>query len=114
MKNSQYNEIYISDTDENGTMFTGVKSGKVPIGNDTVSQSINYLFKKIGYQTIKKSGNTVSFQRLVSIRDNSAGIAFSLDGNEPKIEYGTKIEPLSEKDWYYWESDFNSWKKQNQ
>lgn len=41
------------------------------------------------------------------------GVAFSLDGSVPDesaITFLTKIEPLEDEGWYYYESDYNEWK----
>jgi len=101
-----WHTIYVSSDTDVGEPVT--------VTDANVLDTLDYLFKQCHYQNINKSGNTIYLQRWAAIRYKSAGIAYSLNGEEPKIDYATKIEPLSEKDWYYYETDVNAWKAQNQ
>ena len=45
--------------------------------------------------------------------DNGGGIAYSIDNNKQVLQFLIKLEPLSIPQWYYYEEDFNEWKKLN-
>ena len=42
-----------------------------------------------------------------------AGIVYSIDGAEPSMQILTKLEALDKDNWYYYESDFNEWRRLN-
>lgn len=56
---------------------------------------------------------TQSYFRSGQKKDSSRGIAYSIDGKEPKLQFLTKLEALPERNWYYYEEDFDEWKIQN-
>jgi len=81
------------------------------IKDEEVVEAINRLFEKRGYDVISKNGNTIHFLRWTRFRDFGSGIAYSINGiDEPDLQYLTKLEPLSESNWYYYEEDFNEWR----
>ena len=82
------------------------------ITDDSVLAAINELMTERGYSAITKDGQTISFRRW-SIKDSSSGIAYSADGSELQIDFLTRVEPLSEENWYYFESFYNVWKGRN-
>lgn len=108
-ENIYYADIYITNTMDSSEFSVGGKH--IKIDNKTVVESINYL-KKHGYSVITKDNNTICFQRWCNL-DNGRGIAYSINGEEPKLQFLTKLKPFSEKDWYYYEEDFNKWKDEN-
>ena len=57
--------------------------------------------------------NTIYFQRWSNL-DNGRGVAYSIDGSTPTLQFLTKLEPLSESNWYYYEEDYNEWKRRNE
>lgn len=110
--NTQYDNIYISDTMESGMWFAynedkalGSIGGEMAIGNTNIENKINFLFNKCNYQTIEKNTNTIIFQRWSNIGVNSGGLAYVIDGEYPQIQLMSKYEPLEYKDWYYYETD---------
>ena len=105
----EYDEVYIPDTNEKGTMFVGLGNGDINIGDETVVGAISRLWGK-GYSVIEKNNNTISFQRWSNL-DNGIGLAYSITGGEPTLQFLTKLEPLNEPNWYYYEEDFNEWKR---
>lgn len=124
MKNSNYVNIsiesndYISDDGNYGTWYvygdalkeqdTGIKK----IKDKDIVKIIDILFKKRSYQNISKDGNTVSFL-LWSALDRGKGIAYTLDGNAPTLQFLTESERLKKDNWYYYEENFNEWKAKN-
>jgi hypothetical protein len=78
-----------------------------------VVDAIKTLFGK-GYSLIAKNGDTIHFQRSTRLMDFQSGIAYSIDGSEPQLPYLTKLDPLSDPNWYYYEADFNEFKKRDQ
>jgi len=110
LANSGYEKVYIPSTTESGEMSNSGTS--VKIDDVEVVEAINTL-KKRGYSVIGKDSNTIHFQRWSNL-DNGRGIAYSINGNEPTLQFLTKLEPLSEPNWYYYEEDFNEWKMKNE
>ena len=45
--------------------------------------------------------------------DFRSGIAYSINEEEPTIEYLTNLVPLSEAGWYFYEADYNEWRLHN-
>lgn len=107
--NSQYDEVYITNTMDSEKM--SVSGIDIEIENTDIVKAINSL-KNNGYNVIGKDHNTVYFQRWSNL-DNGRGIVYSIDGSEPMLQFLTKLEPLSKLNWYYYEEDFNEWKRRN-
>lgn len=107
--NSKYDDIYISSTMESGEMSNA--GTPVKIDDVEVVTAINTL-KQRGYSVIGKDGNTIYFQRWSNL-DNGRGIAYSINGKEPTLQFLTKSEPLTEPNWYYYEEDYNEWRIRN-
>ena len=75
-----------------------------------VEEAIDRLFKKRGYDLIERRGNTVHFKRWSSWSRGyfGSGMAYSINKqDEPRIEYLTELEPLSEDGWYYYEEEYD-------
>lgn len=107
---SDYEQIYITDSDENGVMFTGLETEYVMIENKEVIKNIEWLFRIEGIDVISKRKNTISFQKWSTL-DMGSGIAYSIDGNKPILEMLTKLE-IIDNNWYYYEEDYNEWRLQ--
>jgi hypothetical protein len=110
--NAKYNDVYIPDIEDSGVVFAS-GYGDISIEDSQVVKAIKILLKRKGYSVISKKGNTIHFQRSTVFRNFGSGIAYSIDGSEPILQYLTKLEPLSEPNWYYYEEDFNEWDRQN-
>lgn len=110
LENSEYSTItiqpsdYISDSSDYGYYYAD--SDEIEIENKELLEAIDYLFKKKRYGTISKSHNYIAFQLYADL-DRSAGVVYSLDGETPNMQLMTCIEMLSEKNWYYYETDIN-------
>lgn len=83
---------------------------KKNIKDKRVLEAITRLFEDRRYSVIGKSGNTVYFQKWERGADLGVGIAYSLDEVEPVLQYLTKLEPLLEENWYFYEEDYNEWR----
>jgi len=106
---SDYAGIYIPDID--GTMSAGLEYGDVAIGDEEVSDTIKFFRQKFSYASvIGKEDNYIYFQIWALLRDKSRGIVYSIDSKEPVLQIMTKIEPLSEENWYYYEQNYDQWK----
>lgn len=110
-----YTEINISSSfDTSNKMYAGLEIGNVEIEDKSATEAIHYLLAKQGYDYIKRNDNTIFFQEWSALRDNSRGIAYSINGEDkPEIQFLTKIEPLDKKGWYYYEVDYNEWRIQH-
>lgn len=86
----------------------------IAITDTDVVSAVKHLEKQ-GFYSFGKQGNTVKFMMWKGfIVDIDCGILYSINGrDEPETEYMTKIEPLSERGWYYYVSDFNQWRIEN-
>ena len=83
------------------------------VKDEEVVSAISVLRSK-GYRHISRIDNTIRVVCKSKFRDFNSGIAYSINGeDEPKLTYLTKIEPLSEDGWYYYESDYNEWRINN-
>ncbi|MFT3950868.1 MAG: hypothetical protein QM689_02735 [Oscillospiraceae bacterium] len=113
MSYSGYLEIYIDKaTIKNDTMFTGVITNDVRIEDSEVVKAIKRLINQRGVNCISKDGNTIYFEKW-RLSDQSRGIAYSINKTDkPELQYLTKLEPLSEDGWYYYETDYNEWRTQ--
>ena len=114
--NSDYAEIFINKAriaQQTGTMFTGIETRDVKIEDEAVVNAIDWLGKR-GYSIMDKTENTIYFQRWTRFKDFGSGIAYSINGkDEPELQFLTKLEPLSEDGWYYYEADYNEWRVRN-
>ncbi|MCL2284976.1 MAG: hypothetical protein FWC32_01265 [Firmicutes bacterium] len=109
---SDYESITICPTREPGTMFVGLEHGHLQISNPEVVEAVASLFNN-GYQVIRKSANAVILQRWSGF-DAGRGVVYSIDGQTPgesALSFLTRIEPLSIEGWYYYEDDFNEWRR---
>ncbi len=109
LTNSGYDTVYIPSTMESGEMSNAGTT--VKIDDIEVATTINTL-KKRGYSVIGRDGNTIHFQRWANL-DNGCGIAYSINGNEPTLQFLTKLEPMTEPNWYYYEENYNEWRTRN-
>jgi len=81
------------------------------INDEKVVKAFTQLFEKRGYSVISKNGNTIYFQKWTRGADLGIGIAYSINGEDkPILDFLTKLEPLSEKNWYFYEADYNEWR----
>ena len=111
---SNYSSISVTASDiDRGIMFTGVASRNVTIEDEEVKNAIKRLLKKQGYRRIGRYGNTIYFQ-VWTMLEQERGITYSIDGeNNPALEFLTEFEPLSVIGWYYYEADYNEWRRRN-
>ena len=85
----------------------------VEVHDSRVADAIDTLFKN-GFSVLAKDGNIIHFQRSTILNDFGSGIAYSIDGhvpNESSLQFLTKLEPITEPNLYYYEEDFNEYKR---
>ena len=91
-KNSDYSSIYISNSHKSGFMSAFTSDDKmgelVSIEDTEIVRILDTLLNIRGYQAIIKKGNTIHFQRWSTL-DAGRGIAHTLDGNAPQMQYLT-------------------------
>jgi len=109
--NSEYEYMYINRSGDGKTMFAS-GYGDIIVGDIQVIEAMDVLFKN-GYSVIAKHNNTSYFQRSSTL-DFGSGVAYLIDSDEPDIQYLTYLKPLSKPNWYYYEEDYNVWRKLNQ
>ena len=114
---SGYSSIYVHNSYESGFMSISDSDGQmrelVPIDDPGMITTLDILFNKKGYQFVEKNKNTIYFQRWSAIMDRARGIAYTIDGSAPEIEFLIYYAELAEKHWYYCEIDFNEYKRRS-
>lgn len=84
----------------------------IPIEDVAVKNAIQQLFDQ-GYYDISKDENTIIFSKWRKIEFGS-GFVYSIDGisepNSQYLQFCTKLTPLTENGWYYYEEDYNKWR----
>lgn len=107
MKNSEYEDIYIHDI--SGTMLADLVTVEIP--DDAVKDAVHLLLGNDVYKSIYKQGNTIKLLQWAGSSDIGCGIAYTINGiDPPEIQYMTQLLPLSAEGWYYYVSDFNTWR----
>lgn len=97
--------VYIDDDGE--SMLADLVN--VPINNVEVSAAIKRLFKT--YLSIDKIDNTIHLLQWRGSKDIGCGIAYSINGIEPPVvQFMTELTPLTEVGWFYYVSDYNTWR----
>ena len=84
--------------------------------DDTSKEELTEIDKKLSnkeYEIISKNDTCIAYQRWSNL-DAGRGFAYSYNGNEPSLQFVTKLIPLNEIGWYYYEEDFNEWKLHNE
>ena len=112
-KNSGHERIGIRDGDERGQIRVG--GGHIAETGDIEFIEAVETLRKRGFRNPTRSGNTIRFLRW-SRPNVGHGIAYSINGLDPieaEIWHLTRLEPLSVPNWFYYESDFNEWRRQN-
>lgn len=111
-ENLGYGNIYISENDMWGTMYVseGNSVGSTTtISDPIVSEQIYNLLHKRGYSVVGKKSNTIYFQKW-SNKNKGVGIAYTIDGSAPVIDFLTEFSNLSAEKWYYYKEDFIKYK----
>lgn len=98
---SEYRNIYINLSMKSNEFSVGGE--RVIIEDADIVKAIAYL-KRNGCSVIIRDEETIQFQMWANL-DSGRGIAYSINGEKPVIEFLTKLEPLSENNWYYYEED---------
>ena len=105
----KYENVYILEA--NGVMRADFAN--VQIENNQVVDAIKQILENGNYKSICKRGNTIYLLQWKGVRDIGCGIAYSINGIDlPNIEYMTQCSPLDKDNWYYYVSDYNSWRNQ--
>ena len=77
---------------------------------EVTGTGINKKLYDKGYEIISKNDNFVSYQKWSNL-DAGKGFVYSYNEEKPLQQFTTKLIPLNEIGWYYYEEDFNKWKK---
>lgn len=110
-----YSDIYINKSELNDlTMFAGLEHGYIPIQDTDVVNALCTLFDKKICSVIGRYENTIHFQCHTRGMDFGSGIAYSIDGAAPILQFLTYTEDLPNSQWYYYEEDFNKYKMDHQ
>lgn len=107
--NLGYSDIYITDLIKADEVSAGGE--KISIKNKNIITDIRML-KLHGYDVISSDNSQMHFQ-IWSNLDNGSGIVYSKNGSEPTLQYMTYIRELKDENWYYYECNYNEWRKLN-
>jgi len=100
---------------ERGMMSTGTRGVYVEVEDYNARNAMDLLLRR-GYQTITKDGNFIILLRWRNM-DNGRGIVYSIDRTQPNesvLPFLIRLEPLSEEGWFYYEEDFNEFRRRQQ
>lgn len=87
------------------------KNYKSFIKDQKVVDALKTLFEEKGYEVIGINNNTVYFQKWSRGADLGIGLTYLVDlGDKSDLEFLTKLEPLLEKNWYFYEANYNEWR----
>lgn len=87
------------------------KNYKYFIKDQKVVDDLKALFEEKGYEVIGINNNTVYFQKWSRGSDLGIGVAYLADLDDKiGLEFLVKLEPLLEKNWYFYEADYNEWR----
>jgi len=112
VKSLEYDTVYIT---KDGVVSvadyeSGQRGERIEISDQDVVAAVERLFQKSNFHVISSIPNEfIEFQKW-SARDIGCGIAYSFDEDKPAIEFVTELIPLSESGWYYYVSDFNTYR----
>ena len=106
LEKQEYISIYITATDKKGEMFASTSTkdvGKsINISDDSISKNVVDLFEKHRFNVITKKVDGIYFQRWAN-KDYGRGVVYSINGQHPQNGLITKLEPLNEENWYFYE-----------
>lgn len=81
------------------------------IDNAKVSEATKRLLET--YVSINKIGNTIYLLQAKG-PDIGYGIAYSINGTDtPEVQFMTELTPLTEDGWFFYISDYNTWRSNN-
>ena len=116
LANLEYDFLrYPTFSGETGKMSTETRGDYFLIEDEHTRNALDVLIRH-GYQIIRKEGNFIVFLRWRN-KDNGRGIVYSINGvppDESVLQFLTRLEPLSEEGWYYYEEDFNEFRIRQQ
>lgn len=107
--NLGYSNIYITNLIKADEFSVGGE--KIGIKSANVITNIR-LLKFYGYDIISADNVQIHFQ-IWSNLDSGSGIVYSRDGSEPKLDYMTDLKKLKDENWYYYNCDYNKWRRLN-
>ena len=106
----KYINMSTYSADKGETMYADGE--RIIIDDSDIYDAIIRLMKQKG-SMITKDVNIIYFQRSSNL-DFGNGVVYSINGTEPKRErFFTKLVPLSEPNWYYYEDDYNEWRRRD-
>jgi hypothetical protein len=103
--NSDESNIYIRNESDIEALFADTHGG------DDAKEAFCTLYEK-GFDRINKECGTVQFRRSSRLEYGN-GVLYSVGGSEIDIQFLTKLVPLAEENWYYYEEDYNEWRVRN-
>lgn len=102
-----YCNVYIRDDGE----YMQADLVDIYIDDSRVSEATKRLLDT--YVNINKIGNTIYLLQ-VKGPDIGYGIAYSINGiDAPEVQHMTELTPLTEDGWFFYVSDYNTWRSNN-
>lgn len=95
-----------------GTMYADLKD--VDIDNDGIISAIERLFDAgCNRIAMRKPNNEIEFLLWKCSQEKRCGVAYSIYGGEPQVQFMTECEAFEEQGWYYYVADYNLWRTTN-
>lgn len=104
--NPEIEEIFIYDDGEKWTHEPEHIQGITDADIDRIIR----IAKEKKYLIVEKTDSYIEFQLWANL-DSSKGLIYSLIEEKPQKQYLTKTVPLSQKNWYYYETDINEYRR---
>ena len=104
--NSNVDSIHIYDDGEKWTHEPEHIQGITDADIDRIIS----IAKRRKYSIVEKTDSYIYFQLWANL-DSSRGLIYSLIEEKPQKQYLTRIISLSQKNWYYYETDINEYRR---
>jgi hypothetical protein len=107
--------FYPATSGERGVIFAGAGVGYIPIENRNAIEAMDLLLGQ-SYRHITKRDGFISFMRW-GTTNAGVGIVYSMHGLPPDstaIQFLMKLEPLPDDGWFYFEVNYNEYRRRHQ
>lgn len=103
---SGHENVYIQAPD--GTMQADLE--EMEIDDPQVTAAVKRLLDDGAYLQISKNGDTIHLLQWRGLQDIGSGTAISVGNAPPDVEFVTELIPITDDGWYYYVSNYNSWR----
>ena len=116
MISSEYETIIMDSDERTGLQCTdGYHYESIALALDSeIEEAVDRLLDG-KYEKISKSNNTIRLVQWRRFNDVGCGVAYAINSQGlPEVQYVTELIPMETEGWYYYVSDFNQWRLENE